>query len=190
MAPSQSGCWIQISKYKKNSRGEQINIYKYYSLAFVLFGHQLPVQLNVLCTCLPCQRPVHSFVLVLTLRDTFLCPSPNLTTSSWATTKPLITQFTLFLKCCHIFLMRQKSVHRTHTWMLLAWLSSAFILKKQEKWVVPMATCLLLQKSNTAQVLSHWKKCTLQFKAKGWYFYHYFRLLWHLLSSWEITVLH
>lgn len=98
----------------------------------------------------PLKCHVYLFLLVLTLRDTFLTlrdtflsPFWSLMTSSWATTKPLITVLTLHLKCCYIFLMRQKCVHGTCTWMLLAWLSSIFILKRQEKWVVLRATCLL-----------------------------------------------
>lgn len=82
VALSCCGYWIQISRYEKNSRGPQTNIYRCYSLAFVLFGHQFPAQLNALRICSPCKGPVYLFLLVLTLRDVFLSPSPSLMTLS------------------------------------------------------------------------------------------------------------
>jgi len=48
-----------------------MNIYRCYSSAFVLFGHQFPVQLDASHTCSPCKCPVYLFLLVLTLRDAF-----------------------------------------------------------------------------------------------------------------------
>lgn len=49
-----------------------MNIYRCYSSAFVLLGQQFPVQLNAPYIPSPSNSHVYLFLLVLTLRDTFL----------------------------------------------------------------------------------------------------------------------